>query len=91
QPGVSNLLQILALLQNKPLEDVAREHDGQDRYGDFKAEVAEAVKAFLTDFQQRLASVDEGALMQKLQSDEALMNEKAGETLLRVQKAVGLR
>lgn len=91
QPGVSNLLQILALLQNKSLEEVASEHEGQDRYGDFKAEVAEAVKAFLADFQQRLASVDEAALMQKLQSDEALMNKKAGETLLRVQKAVGLR
>ena len=91
QPGVSNLLQILALLQNKPLEDVARAHEGQDRYGDFKTEVAETVKVFLVDFQKRLAAVDESALTQKLQADEALMNGRASETLLRVQKAIGLR
>lgn len=91
QPGVSNLLQILALLTNRPLQDVAREHEGQDRYGDFKAEVADAVANFLTDFQTQLAAVDENVLMTKLESDEAAMNVIANDTLLRVQKAVGLR
>jgi len=91
QPGVSNLLQLLALLTNRPLQDVAREHEGQDRYGDFKAEVADAVANFLTEFQAQLASVDESALMAKLESDEKAMNFIADDTLLRVQKAVGLR
>lgn len=91
QPGVSNLLQILALLTNRSLQDVAREHEGQDRYGDFKAEVADAVASFLTDFQAQLANVNEDVLMAKLESDEAAMNVIANDTLLRVQKAVGLR
>jgi len=91
QPGVSNLLQILALLTNRPLQDVAREHEGQDRYGDFKAEVADAVANFLTDFQDQLANVDEAVLMAKLESDEVAMNVIANDTLLRAQKAVGLR
>jgi tryptophanyl-tRNA synthetase len=91
QPGVSNLLQILALLRNQSVEEVARDHDGQDRYGDFKAEVAEAVKQFLTDFQNKLAQVDDSALIAKLQSSEAQMNEIANQTLLNVQKAVGIR
>lgn len=91
QPGVSNLLQILALLQNRPLQEVAAEYDGRDRYGDFKKEVAEAVQGFLADFQQRLASVDEAALMAKLESDEQAMNQIANETLARVQKAIGIR
>lgn len=91
QPGISNLLQILALLQGRSLEDVAREHEGQERYGDFKAEVAEAVKSFLGEFQKRLAEVDEVKLTEKLAADEVKMNEIANQTLLRVQKAVGLR
>lgn len=91
QPGVSNLLQILALLHGKPTDLVAAEHENQDRYGDFKAEVADAVKTFLGEFQQRLASVDESMLMAKLEADESRMNQVANDTLLRVQKAVGLR
>jgi tryptophanyl-tRNA synthetase len=91
QPGVSNLLQILALLQGRPLEEVAHEHASQERYGDFKAEVAEAVKGFLADFQARLAAVDEVKLTEKLVADEVKMNQIAGATLLRVQQAVGLR
>ncbi len=91
QPGVSNLLQIFALLQNRPLQDVTAEYDGRDRYGDFKKEVAEAVQGFLEDFQQRLANVDETALMAKLTVDEQAMNQIANETLSRVQKAIGLR
>lgn len=91
QPGISNLLQILALLQGRSLEDVALEHEGQERYGDFKAEVAEAVKSFLGEFQKRLVEVDEVKLTEKLAADEVKMNEIANQTLLRVQKAVGLR
>ncbi len=91
QPGVANLLQILALLQGRTVQEVAREHEGRDRYGDFKKEVAEAVKAFLVDFQERLSQVDDTALMQKLDSDERAMNEIAKQTLQRVQEAVGLR
>lgn len=91
QPGVSNLLQILALLTGRPLQDVARDHEGQSRYGDFKAEVAEAVAHFLSDFQDRLAAVDDAALAAKLESDETAMNSVANDTLRRVQKAVGLR
>lgn len=91
QQGISNLLQILALLQNRPIEEVARKHEGRDRYGDFKAEVADEIRVFLTDFQQRLAGVDEVKLTEALQASEAKMNEIAGKTLLRVQKAVGLR
>ena len=91
QPGVSNLLQILALLQGRPVEEVAREHEGQERYGDFKGEVAEAMRAFLTELQQRLRNVDEVKLTGKIRADEMKMNEIANTTLDRVQKAVGLR
>lgn len=91
QPGISNLLQIHALLAGKPLEEVLQHHEGQTNYGEFKGKVADQVKAFLSDFQTKLESVDEAALMAKLQSSEAQMRDKANATLLEVQKAVGLR
>ncbi|HSX16251.1 MAG TPA: tryptophan--tRNA ligase [Candidatus Saccharimonadales bacterium] len=91
QPGISNLLQIHALLAGEPLQAVIDKHDGQQSYGDLKKEVAEQVKEFLADFQGRLASVDETALMAKLEADEKQMNDIANATLLNVQKAVGLR
>ena len=91
QPGIANLLQIYALLTNDSLEAVAKKYDGQERYGDFKKDVAEAVRSFLQSFQDRLANVDENVILAKLESDEAHMNRVAGATLLQVQKAVGLR
>ena len=90
-PGVSNLLQILALLSNENINAVTEHYYGQSNYGDFKKEVAEKVSIFLTDFQGKLAAVSDTALMAKLEADEALMNEVANKTLLRVQRAVGLR
>lgn len=91
QPGVSNLLQMLALLSNKSLDDVIHDWDGKSSYGDLKTAVADAIKAFLTDFQGKLAQVNESDLLDKLEADEKAMNTVANATLTKVQKAVGLR
>lgn len=91
QPGISNLLQIHALLSGETLETVAEHHKGQANYGELKKEVADQVKEFLTDFQKRLGQVDQQQLMHKLEASEEAMNQSAEATLLKVQKAVGLR
>jgi tryptophanyl-tRNA synthetase len=91
QPGISNLLQIHALLSGETLDAVAEHHKGQGSYGDLKKEVADQVKEFLTDFQSKLAKVDEEHIMLKLQGSEAKMNDAANQKLIEVQKAVGLR
>lgn len=91
QAGVANLLQILAILQNKPLEEMSAEWQGKSNYGELKDSVAQAVSQFLTDFQSRYASVDESQIMTKLEASEAVMNQTANATLLKVQQAVGLR
>jgi len=91
QPGVSNLLQISALLDQEPLDKVANEWDGKTSYGDLKKHVARQVEDFLKAFQSSLSKVNEKDLMTKLVSDEKAMNKVANETLLEVQKAVGLR
>jgi tryptophanyl-tRNA synthetase len=91
QPGISNLLEILALLRGQPLDQTVAEFEGQTSYGEFKSVVAEQVKQFLTDFQTRLAGVDEAMVVAKLESSERQVAETANATLLRAQKAVGLR
>lgn len=91
RPGITNLLQILSLITGKTQEEVNQTWVGQTQYGDFKKAVAEAVAQFLTGFQARLAAVDDIALQTKLESSEIAMRKLSGQTLLRVQQAVGLR
>lgn len=91
QPGISNLLEILALLRGQAVEETAAQFVGETRYGDFKKVVADEVKTFLSDFQSKLANVDDTAVLAKLQASEEAMNAQANATLLKVQQAVGLR
>ncbi len=96
QPGIANLLEILALVRQDAglditLADIVDEFSGRERYGDFKKIVASEVADFLSRFQSRLAKIDDVAILAKLASSEAAMNIIANETLRRVQIAVGLR
>ncbi len=91
QPGISNLLDIISALTDTPIKEVIAKYQGQSQYGPLKQDVAAVVKSFLTNFQAKLANIDEKALMKKLESSEMTMNEVANMTLHKVQKAVGLR
>lgn len=91
QPGITNLLQLLALLTNRSQDEVNEEWVGQSAYGDFKKAVAQAVADFLTEFQTKLHAITDEVLLEKLQTSEQAMQDIAGATLLRAQQAVGLR
>ena len=73
------------------VEDITQRYAGMTSYGEIKTDVAINVANFLGDFQERLAKVDDSAILAKLERDEAAMREQANATLLRVQQAVGLR
>lgn len=91
QPGVSNLLQIYALLSGKSINDAEAEFKGSDRYGDFKATVAKTVAAFLSDFQSKLTGVTDEDVLRVFASSEERAKSQASQTLHAVQVAVGLR
>jgi tryptophanyl-tRNA synthetase len=91
QPGISNLLQILSLLRGHPIDDVEAAYKGESKYGDFKRMVADEIAAFLTDFQSKLADVNDDAILEAFERSEGAANKQANATLLRVQQAVGLR
>ncbi len=91
QPGITSLLQILAMLTDTPQEQIITQWQGRTRYGELKTAVADAVEQFLTDYQTKLAAIDDDDLYARLEECEAAMREVANATLLRVQQAVGLR
>jgi tryptophanyl-tRNA synthetase len=91
QPGISNLLEIHALLRGEPLDTTVARFEGLNSYGDFKRAVAKQVEDFLDKFQTSLARVDDQQMVSKLISSERSMNSIANKTLHRVQKAIGLR
>lgn len=91
QPGISNLLQILALVSDQQQSEVNALWEGKVSYGDLKTTVAEAIQGLLADLQSKMASTDEPKLMKKLEADEEAMRTVADATLLKVQQAVGLR
>lgn len=91
QPGISNLMQIDALVTDSPLQDIISTWSGETHYGDLKAKVAADVKVFLEEFQNRLANIPDEEVLRLLEAGEAYANEVAGKKLAEVQKAVGLR
>lgn len=91
QPGITNLLQILALLSGRTQAEVSAEWDGNERYGELKTAVAEAVQNTLVRIQNALQAIDEDALIAKLEKDEQAVGLVATETLQKVQKSIGLR
>ena len=91
QPGISNLLQIEALITDVPLQDVISTWAGETRYGDLKKKVADSVASFLTDFQSRLNSIDDETVFELLAKGEKYANDVANKKLLEVQRAFHLR
>ena len=91
QPGISNLLQIEALVTNTPLQDVISTWAGETHYGDLKQKVAESVATLLEDFQAKLAKIDDSLIYDLLESGETYANEVANQKLRQVQKAIHLR
>lgn len=96
QPGIGNLLEILTLVRQAngravSLKQTVDEFTGLERYGDFKKIVADEMSEFLANFQAHLAQVNDDTILRKLKSSEITANQTANQTLLRVQKAIGLR
>ena len=91
QPGISNLLQIEALVNDRPLQDVISDWAGETRYGELKKKVAESVGNMLTEFQAKIDEIDEAEIEYLLEDGEQYANSVANRKLLEVQSAIGLR
>lgn len=91
QPGISNLLQIEALINDKPLQDVIATWNGESKYGDLKKQVASSVSVFLENFQAELEAIPDDMIYELLETGEIYANDVADKKLLQLQKAFKLR
>lgn len=90
QPGISNLITIESLLNNRPIQDVIADWAGQTSYGDLKRKVADSVMHFLADFQEHVDNITDAEVEAILEKGEQYANQVANAKLRTVQKAVGL-
>ncbi len=91
KPGVSNLLNIYAVITGQTAEQAEREFDGQG-YGVLKQRVADAVVSELEPLQQRYAQLrsDKAALEKIINENAQKADVVARKTLAKVQRKIGL-
>lgn len=90
KPGITNLLNIFSAVTNRPVKELVAAYTGKG-YGEFKADLAEAVVDLLEPIQQRYNELlvsqelddilDQGAIQARLVADK---------TLQRMKNAIGL-
>jgi tryptophanyl-tRNA synthetase len=90
KPGVTNLIDILSVATGESPEQIEQRYDGGG-YGQFKADVAEAVVATLEPIQARYAELtaDRGELQRLLRIGAEKAREASAPTLARMYEAMG--
>jgi tryptophanyl-tRNA synthetase len=91
KPGISNLLEILAVVRGTSIEQLEREFAGVG-YGDFKLAVGEAVAAYLAPIRDRYDALrsDEAALEETLRIGAEKASAVAAQTIADVRRAMGV-
>ena len=90
KPGVSNLLSIQSAVTGTPMDSLVAGYAGRS-YGDLKTDTAEAVIAFVTPIQQRVAELlaDPAELQAVLATGAQRAREVSATTLGRVYQRLG--
>src|SRR5829696_1593861 len=91
KPGISNLIEILSVIQGRSPESVEQEFEGQ-QYGAFKGAVADAVVEYLTPVRARYQELrdDEGELLRILRGGADRARAIAADTLVDVRERMGV-
>jgi tryptophanyl-tRNA synthetase len=89
--GISNLIEVLAVVRGVDPDQIEREFDGSG-YGDFKAAVAEAVVAYLAPVRERYEELrgDQAELERILEAGAEKARAIAGPTVAEVRDAMGV-
>jgi tryptophanyl-tRNA synthetase len=91
KPGITNLIDLLAVVRGIDPAEVESEFEGQ-QYGAFKGAVAEALVEYLAPVRERYRQLrpDERALEESLESGATRARELAGVTMADVREAMGV-
>jgi tryptophanyl-tRNA synthetase len=89
KPAVSNLLTIYSLLANTSIKELEKKYKGSG-YGEFKKDLAEVVKKFLIDFQNKFNSISDKQVEEIFKKSTEFLTPIADETLRRAKEKVGI-
>ncbi|MBS4198680.1 tryptophan--tRNA ligase [Bacillus sp. FJAT-49732] len=90
KPGVSNLLSIYSILENKPISELEQDYEGKG-YGEFKADLAAVVIKALSPIQERYKELlDSKELDDILDAGAEKAAKKANKMLKKMENAMGL-
>jgi len=99
KPAIANLLTIYSLLADQPIKKLEDKYKGRGpafaeasvgKYGDFKKDLAEVVKQFLTDFQAKYNKISDKEVRKILDEGAKKARIIAEETLERAKKKIGV-
>lgn len=88
--GISNLLDIYHLFTGESIEIVEKKYEGRG-YGDFKKDLAEIVKSFLIDFQEKYNKISDDDIRNILDAGAKKIKPIATDTYIRVKKIMGIK
>ena len=89
KPGVSNLLDLMSAMTDRPIDDLVAEH-GDLQYGYFKDAVADAVIDGLSDFQSRYNALSDDDVLEVMAEGAVRAQESAQATIDEVKAVLGL-
>jgi len=89
--GLENLLTIMSAVTDRETSDILNSYEGKG-YGQFKADLAEAVITFLSPIQKRFSQItnDKSELNKVLDTNVAAAREISSRKITQVRKAMGL-
>jgi len=89
KPAISNLITIYSLLSDISIKELEKKYKGKG-YGDFKKDLAEVVKKFLTEFQIKYNSFKDGDVKKILKDGAEKIRPIAEKTLKNVKNKLGV-
>lgn len=90
KPGISNLLVIYSHLANISIEKLEKKYEGK-MYGEFKKDLAEIVKDFLTKFQDKFNKISDKEVRDILDDGAKRLQPIAKKNVDKAKKAMGVR
>ena len=89
KPGISNLIEIYASINNKEISDTEKEFKNA-QYGEFKIAVAETVIDYLTPIRKRFNELTSKDIEEIVEKNINLAKDSAQETIKEVEDALGI-
>lgn len=89
KPAIANLLTIYSLLADKSIKDLEKQYQDK-QYGDFKKDLAEVVKTFLINYQQKFNSFTDEQVRKILKDGAKKVQPTATKVLNQTKTRLGL-